>query len=91
LGHQWKRVSRAGEVGLRLEGSAADELGVFQLLDRVEMSVDQRGIGQRPQVLGWLQFRGIGGRPYDAAKRSVGLDWPRKAHTMFGTKRLDNV
>lgn len=30
-------------------------------------------------------------RPYDAAKRAVGGDWPADAETMIGLRRLDNV
>ncbi|MGC2595249.1 MAG: TylF/MycF family methyltransferase [Rhabdochlamydiaceae bacterium] len=29
--------------------------------------------------------------PYDQNKRIFGLDWPEKAHTMIGLKRLDNI
>jgi hypothetical protein len=34
-------------------------LGVFQCLDAGEMAVDQHGIGQWPQVLGWLELWGM--------------------------------
>ena len=30
-------------------------------------------------------------RPYDAAKRAEGRDWPAEAETMVGLRRLDNV
>ncbi|HEV8193342.1 MAG TPA: hypothetical protein VGP82_17910 [Ktedonobacterales bacterium] len=43
-----------------LEGSAAGILGVFQLLDRGEMPIDERIVGLRPQVFSGLQFGGIG-------------------------------
>jgi len=29
--------------------------------------------------------------PYDPNKRALGCDWPEKAHTMIGLKRLDNI
>jgi hypothetical protein len=31
------------------------------------------------------------GTSYDAARRELGKDWPSLAHTMVGSKRLDNV
>ncbi|MEU5863704.1 alpha/beta fold hydrolase [Nonomuraea sp. NPDC047529] len=31
------------------------------------------------------------GSTYDRVNRSAGLDWPSKAHTMVGLRRLDNV
>ncbi|HKW22359.1 MAG TPA: hypothetical protein VJO13_13335 [Ktedonobacterales bacterium] len=42
-----------------LEIGAASELGVFELLNGGKMLVDQAGIGERPEVLGGLQFRRI--------------------------------
>lgn len=45
---------RANEIRPLLEGGAASELGVFEILDGSEVLVDQRGVGQRPQVLGRL-------------------------------------
>jgi hypothetical protein len=50
----------ADAVRALLEGEAVGELGVLQLLDAGDMLVDQRGVGQGPQVLGGLQF-GRGG------------------------------
>ena len=47
---------RADALGLALERGAVGELGVFELLDAVEMAVDERRVGQRPEVLGGLQF-----------------------------------
>ena len=29
--------------------------------------------------------------PFDLAKRETAKDWPSQAHTMIGTRRLDNV
>jgi putative transposase len=43
-----------------LQGGALGELGVLELLDGGKVPVDQHRIGQGPQVLGRLQFRGIG-------------------------------
>jgi len=45
--------------GLTLQVGAAGELDVFELLDAGEMAVDQDRVGQRPQVLGGLQLRGV--------------------------------
>jgi len=50
----------ADEIRPLLEGGAAGELGVFEVLDAGEVLIDEGGIGQRPQVLRRLQFRGIG-------------------------------
>jgi len=43
-----------------LEGGAAGELGVFEVLDAGEVLIDEGGIGQRPEMLSRLQFGGIG-------------------------------
>lgn len=51
----------ADEVGTRLEGDAARRLGIFELVNRGEMVIGQRGVRQRPEVLGGLQLRRIGG------------------------------
>lgn len=47
---------RADALALRLECSTPSKLGVFQIIDGGEVLVDQRGIGQWPEVLGRLQF-----------------------------------
>ncbi|HEV8192685.1 MAG TPA: hypothetical protein VGP82_14560, partial [Ktedonobacterales bacterium] len=44
------------------EGDATRGLDVFELLDGGEMAVDQRRIGQWPEVLGRLELGRIGGR-----------------------------
>jgi hypothetical protein len=54
LGPPMEAGGRADAVGLVLEGSAAGELGVFQVLDHGEVLVDQRGVGERPHMLGRL-------------------------------------
>lgn len=46
--------------GLVLKGSTAGKLSVFEFLDAGEMLIDQRIIGKRPEVLGRLEFRGMG-------------------------------
>ena len=46
----------ANQLGAELELGAAGELGNLQVFDRLEMPIDQAGIGQRPQVLGGLEF-----------------------------------
>lgn len=57
-------------VALTLEVGAAGELDIFALLDVGKMPVDQTGVGQRPQVLGGLQLRGIGGLELEWARDS---------------------
>ena len=59
LGPPLEQRGRADAFALPLEVSAAGELDVFELLDAGEMAIDQAGVGQRPQVLGRLQFGGI--------------------------------
>ena len=54
LGPPVEAGGRADEIRPALEGSTAGELRVFQVLDGGEVLVDQRGVGQRPQVLGRL-------------------------------------
>ncbi len=52
----------ADQVGTRLEGDAARRLGIFEFVDRGEMAIGQCCVRQRPEVLGWLQLRRIGGQ-----------------------------
>jgi hypothetical protein len=40
-----------------LECGAPGELGIFHRLDGGEVLGDKRGVGQRPQMLSWLQLR----------------------------------
>lgn len=51
---------RADEVGTRLEGNTARGLGIFEGVNRGEMPIGQRRVGQRPQVLGGMELRRIG-------------------------------
>jgi hypothetical protein len=51
---------RADESGPLLEGGAASKLRIFQILDGGKVLVDERGVGQRPEVFGGLQFGRIG-------------------------------
>lgn len=51
---------RADAVGLALERSTVGELRIFESFDGSKVAVDERGVGQRPQVFGGLQFRRIG-------------------------------
>src|SRR5690349_4857683 len=62
LGPPMEQRSRATALALPLEGGAPGELRVFEFLDGGEVLVDQGRIGQWPEMLGGLQFRGIGGR-----------------------------
>jgi len=52
--------SGADEGWLRLECDAVLGLRLLQILDAGEMTVDQRSIGQRPEMFGGLQFGGVG-------------------------------
>jgi hypothetical protein len=47
---------RAYQVGSGLQGDAAGGLGVFELVDRGEMAIGERCIGQRPEVFGGLEL-----------------------------------
>jgi hypothetical protein len=38
---------RADESGLRLQGDTALDLHILQLLNRAEMAIDERGMGER--------------------------------------------
>jgi len=49
----------ANALGLALQCRAIGQLRVLELLDALEMAIDERRVGQRPQVLGWLEFRRI--------------------------------
>ncbi len=55
----WPPVEQGGgadEVGPRLKGDAACGLGVLKVVDGGEMAVGERGVGERPEMLGGLQF-----------------------------------
>jgi hypothetical protein len=56
LGPPVEAGGRADEVRLPLQGGAAGELGVLQLLDAGELAVDEHGIGEWPQMLCRLQL-----------------------------------
>jgi hypothetical protein len=62
------------ELLLPLEHGTARRLSVFQCLKGIEMPIDQDGIGQRPEVLGRLQFWGIG-----REKQQVEVVWHPQA------------
>lgn len=49
----------ADEIGLLLEGETAVGLDRFQRLESFEALIGQRLIGERPEMFGRLQFRGI--------------------------------
>jgi hypothetical protein len=46
----------ATALGLALEGSAARQLRLFELLNAFEVAINQRRVGERPQMLGGLEF-----------------------------------
>jgi hypothetical protein len=52
----------ADQIGTCLEGNTAGGLGLFEVLDRREVPIGQGGVGERPQVLGRLEFRRVGGQ-----------------------------
>lgn len=45
------------EIRPGLQGDTALGLDVFELVDGGEVAIGQDGVGQRPEVLGGLQFR----------------------------------
>ena len=60
LGPPMEQRGGANALGLGLQGGAAGKLGVFEVLDRGEVLIDERGVAQRPEVLGGLQLGRIG-------------------------------
>ena len=74
LGPPVEAGGRADEIRPRLQRGAAGELGVLQILDGGKVLVDQRGVSERPQVLGRLQFGGIG-----REKEQVHVVWDPEA------------
>ena len=50
----------ANAIGLALERGAVGQLRLFELLDGLEMAVVEGRVGQRPEMLGGLEFGGIG-------------------------------
>ncbi len=51
-----KAGGRTDEVAALLQGDAAAGLRVFQFLEIDEMAIDERGVGERPEMLGGLQL-----------------------------------
>lgn len=56
LGPPLETCSRANEVGTRLERHTARSLSILQVIDRGEMAVGERSVGQRPEVFGRLEL-----------------------------------
>jgi hypothetical protein len=50
----------ADEIGALLQGDAASGLRILQLLDIAEMAIGEGRVGEGPQVLGGLEFGGVG-------------------------------
>jgi hypothetical protein len=50
----------ADQVRMRLERDTAFGLGVFQVVNAGEMPVGERGVGQWPEMLDWLELRRVG-------------------------------
>ena len=46
----------ADEAAAALEGKAATRLGVLELIEVGKVAIDERRIGERPEMLGWLQL-----------------------------------
>jgi hypothetical protein len=46
----------ANTLWLALERRALGQLLLFEVLDAREVAVDERRIGERPQVFGWLKL-----------------------------------
>ncbi len=57
LGPPMEKRRRANTIELALERGAPSELGVFEILDGSEMLIDERRIGQWPEMFGGLEFR----------------------------------
>jgi len=55
-----EKGSGADEGWLRLECDAVLGFRLLQILDAGEMTIDQRSIGQRPEMFGGLQFGRVG-------------------------------
>jgi hypothetical protein len=70
LGPPVKQGGRADAPCLAPERCAVRQLRLFELLNAVEMAIGKRGIGERPQVLRWLQFERI--RRQEEQMRMVG-------------------
>jgi len=60
---------------LCLQGDAAGELGILELVDGSEMPVDQAGVGEWPQVLSRLELRRV--------------RWKKQQVDVFGHAQLD--
>src|SRR5262245_46346950 len=54
--------SRTHKVATGLEGDTARHLGILQLLKGGKVPIEQDGIGERPQMLGRLEFGRIWGQ-----------------------------
>jgi hypothetical protein len=51
---------RADHIRTGLQRDTPRGLSVLKVVDRGEVTIHQHGIGERPQVLGWLEFGRIG-------------------------------
>ena len=56
LGPPMEQGRGADEIAAALQGDTPRELRLLEILDCGEMAVDERRVGQRPQVLGGLQL-----------------------------------
>jgi hypothetical protein len=59
LGPPLTQGGGADQLGLGLPADTALRLCPLQILDAGELAIDEHGIGERPEVLRWLQFRRI--------------------------------
>ena len=64
----------AYQILLPLERDTARHLGILELLDGGEMTIDERRIGERPQMFRWLEFGRI-----RRQKEQVDMVWHRAA------------
>lgn len=85
LGPPVEASGRAHETGLLLEGDAASELRIFELLDGGEMLVDEARVGQRPEMLGGLQLGGVG-----REKEQVHVVGHAQAHTGMPARTVED-
>ena len=76
---------RADQVRTCLECDTAFGLGVFEGVDRGEMAVGQRGVGQRPEVLSWLELGRVGGQ-----KQQVDMIWDAQMDTAMPARPIED-
>lgn len=54
-------------------------------------SLKRRAANAVGQLAGRMNIEIVYKKPYDAAQREVGRDWPARAESMIGLRRMDNI